>query len=218
MENAIGINPKTYATWAIDWQVLDPYQYLMFGTYAGGNQTFNGLFIGDDGKGMMSDAMALAARLDYAVAANLNVYGTFMWAKRLEAYGTYMGQYYSDGRDTTAANFQASNSTNSTLTNGITGAQARTNFRNFIGANSTLGNGEMFVPDNFLGWEVNLGVDWKLLEHMTARMRYAYWQPGEWFNFAYQALVPEEGTVNSFGYIGTRDAIQAFEGSFVIDF
>ncbi len=88
-----GYNPKTYSTWAIDWQVLDPYQYLMFGVYCGGNQVFNGLFLGDDGKGMMSDAFAFAGSLDYAVAANLNVWGSYMWAHRLEKYGTYMGQY-----------------------------------------------------------------------------------------------------------------------------
>lgn len=215
-----GINPKTYSTWGIDWQVLDPYQYLMFGTYAGGNQTFAGLFLGDDGKGFMSDAMALALRLDYAVAANLNVYGTYMWAKRLESYGTYMGQYYSDGRDTTAANFAASTNPGLSGSPGqISGATARANFRSNVGSDPAAGpTHERFVPDNFLGWELNVGVDWKLLEHMTARMRYAYWQPGEWFNFAYQAVVPDAGTVTSFGYLGTRDPIQAFEGSFIIDF
>ncbi|MFH1115454.1 MAG: hypothetical protein V1792_16220 [Pseudomonadota bacterium] len=40
------------------------------------------------------------------------------------------------------------------------------------------------IPDNDLGWEVNLGVAWKLLENWELYLRTAYWQPGKWFNFA----------------------------------
>ncbi len=77
-----------------------------------------------------------------------------------------------------------------------------------------------YVPDGFLGWEINLGCDWKLLENLTLKTRYAYWQPGQWFNLAYQAVVPivGSGTVTTFGYLGQRDPIQAFEGSFMINF
>ncbi len=32
-----------------------------------------------------------------------------------------------------------------------------------------------------------MGVDWKLLENLMFRTRYSYWQPGEWFSYAYQA-------------------------------
>ena len=32
--------------------------------------------------GYMRDSWVMAARLDYTVAANLNLFGTFMWAER----------------------------------------------------------------------------------------------------------------------------------------
>jgi hypothetical protein len=204
-----GFNPKTYTGWALDYQALEPYQYLMFGVYAGGNQTFSGLFVSDDGRGLMSDAYAFAGRLDYAVASNLNVYGTYMWAHRLESYGTFMGHFMSNGVPATAAQ--------------------RAAFRQNAGV--PLDGFERYVPDGFLGWEVNLGLDWKLLEGLTLRTKYAYWAPGQWFNYAYQAVMPGQvfvapgdalpagaspGTRN--GQLGVRDAIQAFEGSLTIDF
>jgi hypothetical protein len=40
------------------------------------------------------------------------------------------------------------------------------------------------IPDNSLGWEINLGADWKLLEGLTSRFRLGYWQPGDWFKYA----------------------------------
>jgi hypothetical protein len=204
-----GYNPKTYVPWGLDFQALNPYQYLMFGVYAGGNQTFAGLFLPDDGKGMMSDAYAFAGRLDYAVASNLNVYGTYMWAHRLEAAGTFMGQYSNLGN-----------------AGGIATVAERQNFRQNAGA--AIDQFERYVPDGHIGWEVNLGMDWKLLEGLTVRGRYAYWQPGNWFNYAYQAVMPGQvagsqtlNSGNAFtynGFLGVRDAIQAFEGSLTIDF
>ena len=201
-----GFSPKQYVTWGIDWQTMDPYQYLMFGVYGGGNQSYTGLFISDDTKGNMSDAYAFAIRADYAVASNLNVYGTYLWAHRLEAGGTFMGQYTSDG---TAAH-----------------PAERALFRQNIGAATD--QFERYVPDGRLGWEITLGADWKLLEGLTLRTRYAYWQPGDWFNYAYQAVMPgQDGSVvtgpsgiahTHWGYLGSRDPIQAFEGSLFINF
>ena len=40
------------------------------------------------------------------------------------------------------------------------------------------------IPDIDLGWELNLGIVWKLLENWQLYLRGAYWQPGKWFNFA----------------------------------
>lgn len=201
-----GVNPKNYGLaqgtgrpgygWGIDWQNLNPYNYLMFSVYGGGNQTFYGLFLNDDSKGMMSDAYAFGAHADYAVASNLNVWGSYLWAHRLEAAGNFMGMFYNDGQYATAAQ--------------------RLAFRNQIGVNTP---GEAYVPDGHIGWELGLGADWKILEGLTVRTRYAYWQPGAWFQYAYQAVMPQGGgafTPN--GYLGVRDAIQAFEGSLTIDF
>ena len=44
--------------------------------------------------------------------------------------------------------------------------------------------GSPSIPNDSLGWEVSVGVDWKLLENLTTRLRGAYWQPGGWFKYA----------------------------------
>jgi hypothetical protein len=72
---------KSYRPWAMNYQAMKPYQFLMFDTYAGGNNGgWNGTdvtFVSDD-TGMMTDAYCFAGRLDYAVASNLNVYGSYI--------------------------------------------------------------------------------------------------------------------------------------------
>ena len=40
------------------------------------------------------------------------------------------------------------------------------------------------IPDRALGWEVDAGFDWKLLEGFTTNFTLAYWAPGKWFNYA----------------------------------
>jgi hypothetical protein len=180
-------NPtKVYIDHSINPEALAPYQWLIFETYGGGNDQFQvSTITGPSTKGSMSDAYCLAARLDYAVASNLNIYGSFLWATRLEKYGTLVGAY----------------------TGGVVGNQAQ------FAANLGMA-GIGYIPDDDLGWEAGFGVDWKLLEGLTWKQRYHYWQPGEWFTYAYQ------GTINNqvAQVIHGRDAIHAYEGSLVINF
>jgi hypothetical protein len=203
---------KVDAPWAIGPQFMDPYQTLMFDTYAGGNDggwnATDVTFMGYE-KGMMTDAFAYAARLDYAVAANLNFWASGIWAHRLEKNGFFKG-----GKTSTGA--------------ASTPAQRALHVATWYGGN---GSGEFaagginpFVDDGYLGWEADAGFDWKLLEGLTFSTRYAYWQPGDWFNQAYMAVVPTvQGglaggmSVNN-GVLGTRDAIQSIQGSMLINF
>lgn len=181
---------------AINYQAMLPYQYLMFYTYGGGNDApwHSGLahlgFTNDE-NGQMSDAYSLAARLDYAVAANLNIWGSYLWAHRVEQNGYLAGFKSSTGADgnTTVAQAQAWK-----LANGL-------------GDNP-------YIDDGHIGWELGLGVDWKLLEGLNFRSRYAYWQPGKWFDQAYQAV----GLFSNSAYLSDKSAIQAFEGSVEVQF
>ncbi|MCA1961319.1 MAG: hypothetical protein LDL33_11050 [Desulfomonile sp.] len=187
-----GRNPKAYGIRAINYQALEPYEYLMFYTYAGGLQTFHA-----DGTGQMADAYAFAARYDHAVASNLNIYGSYIWAHRLEKAGVWLGQFSTTGLNRTFLDVNA--------------------LRAMYGRTSP------FVEDGFIGWEANFGVDWKLLEGLTFKTRYSYWQPGDFFKEAWQAVgvfggavVP--GTTGPGALYLSRDPIQCVQGSILIEF
>lgn len=193
-----GITTTKSAPYPINYQAMEPYNTLMFYTYAGGNNQFNWTF-GADGHGCMGDAMALATRLDYAVASNLNVWGTYLWAERLEKDGYLAGQFGASGTADGIAGIS--------LAAGATGAGS---FRGAVGGTNP------FAGNKFLGWEADAGVDWKLLEGMTMYFKYAYWQPGDWFDWAYQGLTIVGGaaTTRPLG----KDPIQSVQGSFLINF
>jgi len=204
LKNPADTSPGTLTTnsqpYPINYQAMEPYNTLMFHTFAGGNNQFNWLF-GADGTGCMGDAWALGTRLDYAVASNLNVWGTYLWAERLERDGYLAGQF---GGFTAADGVPASAI-----------VAAGSTFRGGNGRGSTTLS-DPFASSRFLGWEANAGVDWKLLEGMTMHFKYAYWQPGDWFEWAYQAAVPfgTSATVTPLG----KNAIQSVQGSFLVDF
>ncbi len=195
-------NPtKAYNGIALNYVVTDAYNYLLFHTYGGGNNApwQAGVTVTNDENGQMVDAYALAARLDYAVAANLNVWGSYMWASRVEKNGFYAGGRNSSG----------------TAGNGNAFAAQQWKLLNMPGAG---GNMNPYVDDSYLGWEGQLGVDWKLLENMSVMSRYAYWQPGPWFDQAYQVVGFSNGAASAGAFMQGRSAIQAFTSSIMIDF
>lgn len=197
-----GPNPKVYTPWAINYQAMEPYEFLMFNTYAGGNNggwnAMDFTFVADE-HGMMTDAFCFAGRLDYAPASNLNVWGSYIWAHRLERAGTFFGQYQSSGSLAAGNIF---------------------NLQNFYtAAGRSWGTGNDYVSDGFIGWEMNYGLNWKLLEGLTFKARYSYWQPGAWFKEAYQAVVlTSPGNATTTGVLESRDAIHAIQWSSSIEF
>ncbi len=79
------------------------------------------------------------------------------------------------------------------------------------------------VPDNYLGWEADVGANWKLLEGMTFNGLFAYWAPGDWFKWAYQDF--GSTTITNVGGVAFPvnpnrgiDPIIGFQGSVVVDF
>ena len=215
-------NPtKSYNGIAINNQATDAYNYLLFHTYGGGNDApWNaGLYFTNDENGQMSDAYALAARSDYAVAANLNIWGSYMWASRVEQNGWFAGQKNYNG--------VTASGTGATLpdgTNQWTAYDAQHWKATYMPGSGAAANMNPYVDDRYLGWEANVGVDWKLLENMTVMSRYAYWQPGPWFDQAYQVVGVSNGvvaptsTAGPGAYMQGRSAIQCFTSSVMIDF
>ncbi len=152
-----------------------PYSYLM--VYSYGTGPYINL---DTNNGYVNDAMTYAARLDYAVAANLNVYGSFFWADRV---GNGYGWGYLAPDDTVGG------------TGRVTGA-----YRGGTGAAAAPN-----IPDNNLGWEVDAGFDWKLLEGLLVNATFGYWQPGKWFNHACISKTnPGWNTPNAANSFGTQ--------------
>ncbi len=185
---------------SINYQALQPFESLMFNAYAGGNNggwTSLSIPLTSDENGQMADAFGFGARLDYAVAANLNVWGSYLWAHRTEQNGTLAGGTASTGGvgNTTAAAAQAWKQLNT----------------GFAGLNP-------YVDNGFIGWEVDLGVDWKILENTVMTFRWAYWQPGEWFDQAYQAVTLRSGAVVTDGMLIGRDPITHFRGGVEVAF
>jgi hypothetical protein len=134
-----------------------PYSLLMVYDYGLG--THNN---GDTGNGYVEDAMVYGARLDYAVAANLNTYTSFFWADRVSQSGYGWGFI----RPVYTA-----------PTGGVpVGTVALFHDTTRAGAPS--------IPDTNLGWEIDAGFDWKLLEGLTVNFSSGYWQPGQWFAWA----------------------------------
>ena len=126
-----------------------PYSYLMvysYGTGLAGN--------GHDGNGYFDAGRFYGARVDYAVAANLNLVFTYC-----QAFRKYKGFGWGYIRPDANGEIQYG-----ALNNGAVRSPA--------------------IPDDNLGWEVSTGFWWKLLEGLTMYGRVAYWQPGEWFNYA----------------------------------
>ncbi len=134
-----------------------PYSLLMVYDYGLGTH-----INGDTGNGYVEDAMVYGARLDYAVAANLNTYLSFFWADRVSQSGYGWG-----------------------FIKPVLPAAAGTLPAGTVAIfHDTTDSGAPSIPDTNLGYEFGAGFDWKLLEGLTMNFSSAYWQPGQWFSWA----------------------------------
>ncbi len=128
---------------------FNPYSYLMVFSYGGGLGIVNTSL-----DGQLVDANAVGGRLDYAVAANLNLWGSLFYAERA-SHGYGWGYIAPNGN----------------------GGVAFT-------PTGTYATPAPAIPDRSLGYEIGGGIDWKLLEGLRFTTRAAYWLPGKWFNHA----------------------------------
>jgi hypothetical protein len=158
----------TYDQHLANWDVFRPYNFLLAYNYGAGLNAYN-----LSGDGYMRDAWVLATRFDYAVAANLNIYGTFLWAERTNngyGWGCVAPNDPADpllAGNTVPVLLAPSGTNNGNVRIALNGAPGSPN-----------------IPDPALGWEVMLGADWQLLEGLIFGAQAAYWRPGKWFNYA----------------------------------
>jgi len=147
------------------YDIFAPYSYLLGYAYGSGVNAFN-----INGDGYINAAWVLASRVDYALAANLNLFGSFLWAERTShGYGWGLLRPNQTAAVTPTVNAAG------TVVNTINWTPLLT-YRQHAGAPT--------IPDTALGWEVTAGFSWKLLEKYTLSGLVAYWQPGKWFNYA----------------------------------
>jgi hypothetical protein len=109
----------------------------------------------------MSDANVLAVQGNYMLASNLDVVASVMHAHRA-SYGHGWGYIRPDPTPPGPARF------------GFVEFAERGSFQVPAPA----------IPETDLGWEVNLGIVWRLIENWDLHVRGAYWQPGRWFAYA----------------------------------
>ena len=122
----------------------------------------NGANQGLNQEGSMLDSLVFATRLDYAIASNLNVSGSFFWAERISKgypWGFIAPQYARSFGP--AVNYYG-------------------NVMVKFDANPTSPS----IPDTSLGYEIDLGLAWKLLENWKVEVVASRWQPGRWFSYA----------------------------------
>ncbi len=139
--------------------------YLMYHLYG------TGTGFGANGFGFPIDFHHVGARLDYAVASNLNLWAVFSKSWRDQPAMWMLG---GDGR---YGVLRINN-------------DAIASFKGIPGAGNPEGlptADVRAVPDHArdIGWECMFGVDWKLLENLTWYSTFAYWQPGNWWGYAF---------------------------------
>ena len=135
---------------------MKPWGYLMYYMYGTGD--------GWDasGNGQPTNFHHVGGRLDYAIAANLNTFVVFSQAWRDQPSSYRLGGDYA---------IQAQIWTNNDILN----------------AQNGIANTGQAVPGSArdIGWELDFGHDWKLLEGLTWSTTFAVWKPGNWWAYAY---------------------------------
>ena len=137
------------------------YSLLLSYTYGSGNNSITP----DSRHGYMTDANILGMRLDYAVAANLNVFATAFTANRTShAYGQgYIRPEWVSNTAPTPSRF--------------------TGRVQFLETDNHT-NPSPSIPDSSLGYEFDWGFGWKLMEKYTLNATFGVWKPGGWFSYA----------------------------------
>jgi hypothetical protein len=141
----------SFDRWFSNQTLFWPYSAIFAWDYGSGLNAYN---LG--GWGYIRDAWVLAARLDYAVASNWNIFVSVIRPERTsKGYGW-----------------------------GCLSPASPTAPDGNISFNFNGRAGSPNIPDTSLGYEVNWGFEWQLLEGWRLWLQAGYWQPGNWFSYA----------------------------------
>ena len=154
--------PLNVATGLTNVTMFRNYSLILSYTYGSGNYSITP----DSRNGYMTDANILGMRLDYAVAANLNIFATAFTANRVShgyGQGYIRPQYYYNTTEPPASRF--------------TGRVEFVETDNYDSPSPS-------IPDSSLGYEFDWGFAWKLMEKYTLNATFGVWKPGGWFSYA----------------------------------
>jgi hypothetical protein len=129
-------------------QVFGEYSIMMAGAY--------GSAVGSSSD--LAEANTFGARLDFALAANLVSYASFVKVLR-SSYGYGYGYIRPD---ISAGNFGKVD----------------------YGIRGSFTDPSPAIPTRDVGWELDMGIHWQLLEGWVLGINGAYFHPGEWFKYA----------------------------------
>jgi len=157
-----------------------PYSLLLGYDYGSGNNSISRA----SNHGFITDASTYGVRLDYAMAANLNGYATFLYASRVsQGYGWgWIRPDPAEGATISRPYLQYGN--NGTWDNVPAGGNLRDLSFNSGDPDSPATTAAPNILERDLGYEIGGGIDWKLIEGYTLTARAAYWKPGRWFKYA----------------------------------
>ena len=128
---------------------------------------------GVNSPGDLSDASVIAGRIDYLVAANLNINASFLYATRV-SHGYGSGWIRPALNQSLFGQVQYDPELRTYLVNPVTGLPRGHPFTENVPA----------IPHRNLGWEVNVEILWQLLDQFKVNFILSYWRPGKWFNYA----------------------------------
>jgi hypothetical protein len=160
--------------------VFRPYSYLLGYAYGSGVNAFD-LNL----NGYINAAEVAATRIDYAIASNLNVFGSLLYARR-SSHG------YSRGYVRPAL----ASSVTPVVNAPGTGFANIVKWTPYILHQANDGSatdeippdpaypGALAIDSLDLGWEAGIGFDWELLDRYKLKVLVAYWAPGAWFKGA----------------------------------
>ncbi|MGO9116444.1 MAG: hypothetical protein ACLQPD_02410 [Desulfomonilaceae bacterium] len=125
---------------------------------------------GVNSPGDLSDASTIAGRIEYALAANLHVRASYLNATRVShGYGwgwirpsPILPRFGQVDYDPELRSYLAQSPV------------PRNPFTENIPA----------IPARDLGWEIDAGMHWQLLDQFVVDLNFSYWRPGKWFNYA----------------------------------
>lgn len=156
-----------------------PYSFLLGYAYGSGVNAYDANL-----NGYINCAEVFATRVDYAVASNLNVFGSLLYARRSsDGFGRGYIRPALASSVTQVVNAPGTGFANIVKWTPYTLYQANDGSGTYDQGIAQY-PGAPAIDSTDLGWEADAGFQWELLDRYKLKALIAYWAPGGWFKGA----------------------------------